>query len=320
MSDKATTRSVLVVGSANMDMVVSTSRFPSPGETVLARDFGTYPGGKGANQAVACAKLGGDVTLLAKMGRDMFRERLFDSLRADGVNLDHVSIDPTAPTGIALITVDDSGQNEIVVVSGSNMKLTPEDVESKAELFDGVGIVILQLEIPLETVVRSAQLAKERGAEVILNPAPATELPDVLLEAVDYIIPNESEAERLTGVVVGDHRSAIRAAHRLIERGVGHVILTLGERGVLYVTSDDVRSFPAYRVDVVDTTAAGDAFTGALAFFLSRGQVLEDAISYSNAVAGYCVMRMGAQTSMPSFDEIQTFLRDQPEPVLEGGN
>ncbi len=318
MSDKATMRSVLVVGSANMDMVVLTKRFPKPGETVLAHEFGMYPGGKGANQAVACAKLGGDVTFLGKMGRDMFRERLLSSLESEGVDLSNVLVDENAPTGIALITVDGEGQNEIVVVSGSNMKLTVADISAQEKLFDRAGVVMLQLEIPLETVVRAAHMAKERGAAVILNPAPATALPNELLEAVDYITPNESEAELLTGRSVSDAASCVEAARALLERGVSHVILTVGDRGVVHVSADGVHSYPAYRVNVVDTTAAGDAFNGALAYAIGRGDGLEEALPFANAVAASCVTRMGAQTSMPLLRDVERFQKQQPQPVMHG--
>lgn len=318
MSADGTKRSVLVVGSANMDMVVSTGRFPKPGETVLARDFGMYPGGKGANQAVACAKLGGDVAFLGKTGRDMFRDRLLESLNSEGVDASRVLLDPDAPTGIALITVDSDGQNEIVVVSGSNMKLSPDEVAAQEELFEAARVVMLQLEIPLETVVTAAKLAKRNGAEVILNPAPATELPDELLRAVDYITPNESETETLTGRHLGDDAASVDAARRLIKRGVGHVILTLGARGALHVTPDTAQPYPAYQVDVVDTTAAGDAFNGALAFALSRGDAMEQAVPFANAVAACCVTRMGAQTSMPLLDDVERFRQEQPEPVTYG--
>ena len=317
MSDLVTRRSVLVVGSANMDMVVSTPRFPRPGETVLGGDFGMYPGGKGANQAVACARLGGDVTMLAKMGRDIFSERLARSLADDDIDTNHLLTDEDTPTGIALITVDQTGQNEIIVVSGSNMKLTPAEVESRGHLFDRAGIVMLQLEIPLEAVAAAAVQAKNRGAAVILNPAPATDLPDSLLQSVDFITPNESETELLTGRMVNDHTSAVAAARMIIERGVRHVILTLGERGVLHVTATGAYSYPAYQVDVVDTTAAGDAFNGALAFALSQGDDVQVAVPFANAVAGYCVTRMGAQISMPTLGEVEEFIASHPEPVFE---
>ena len=321
MSDKATRRSVLVVGSANMDMVVSTDRFPKPGETVMARDFGMYPGGKGANQAVACAKLGGDVAFLGKVGRDMFRDRLLESLDTEGVDASSVLEDEHAPTGIALITVDRTGQNEIIVVSGSNMKLTPEDVSRHKKLFERAGVVMLQLEIPVETVMRAARLAKAAGAKVILNPAPApsTELSDELLRMVDYITPNESEAELLTGNIASDGAASVEAARTLIERGVGDVLLTLGERGVVHVSAGGANAYPAYEVDAVDTTAAGDAFNGAFAYAISCGQSIEEAVPFANAVAACCVTRMGAQTSMPSLKDVERFRREQPEPVMHGG-
>ncbi len=312
MSEKASTRSILVVGSANMDMVVSTGRFPKPGETVLASDFGMYPGGKGANQAVASAKLGGRVSFLARMGRDMFRDRLFESLESEHVDVSHVLVDEEASTGIALITVDDSGQNEIVVVSGSNMKLSVDDMLANERLFDGAGFVMLQLEIPLETVVRAAHLGRDSGALVILNPAPAIELPDELLGVVDVLTPNESEMELLTGRSVTDRDTAVEAARSLIDRGVQHVMLTLGSRGALHVTAGDVRAYPAYRVESVDTTAAGDAFNGALAVALSRGDAMPSAVTFANAVAACCVTGKGAQTSMPTLDEVERFLKRQP--------
>lgn len=302
------TDTVLVVGSANMDMVVSCDRFPQPGETLLARDFGMYPGGKGANQAVACAKLGGHVNFLGKMGHDGFRERLVGSLEQDGVGLSHLLTDPEAPTGIALITVDSNGQNEILVVSGSNMKLTPADLEAKHGLFAEVPVVLLQLEIPLATIQKAVELASASRAIVILNPAPAQPLPASLLRGVDVLTPNETEASILTGRSVEDEASAEAAARHLLEMGVGTVIITLGAKGALLVTPEETRSFPTRQVRAVDTTAAGDAFNGALAFALARGQALEEAVPFANTVAAYSVTRNGAQTSMPSQEEIAAFI------------
>ena len=311
-------RRVVVVGSANMDMVVSCERFPRPGETVLADKFGMYPGGKGANQAVACAKLGGNVALLAKMGDDMFRERLAESLGSSGVDLSHVLVHEAAPTGIALITVDRSGQNEIVVVSGSNMQLSPDDVRAHEDVFEGAAVVLLQLEIPIETVVEAARRGKSAGALVVLNPAPGRDLPDELLKNVDVITPNESEAEILSGIAVSDQATALAAAAILQKRGVSDIVITLGSRGALHVAAGSSRQFPAYEVEPVDTTAAGDAFTGALAFGLASGQEVPESIVMANAVAAFAVTRMGAQTSMPSFAELSEFLEEHPEPELQG--
>lgn len=309
---------VLVVGSANMDMVVSCERFPRPGETLLARDFGMYPGGKGANQAVACAKLGGHVEFLGKMGLDGFRERLVDRLERDGVGLRHLLQDPDAPTGIALITVDGDGQNEILVVPGSNMRLTPADLEARRDLFAAASVVLLQLEIPLETVQTAVELAGAAGATVILNPAPAQSLPPSLLAGVDLLTPNETEAAVLTGISVTDAASAKAAARRLLEVGVGAVIITRGAEGALLVTGDVVHSFPARQVQAVDTTAAGDAFNGALAFALAQGQPLADAVPFANTVAAYSVTRNGAQTSMPTREEMASFAEAEARSLTTG--
>jgi ribokinase len=298
---------VLVVGSANMDMVVATARFPHPGETVFGGRFGMFPGGKGANQAVACAKLGLPTHFIGKMGNDVFRDTLMASMRRDGVRLNHVMFDAGKSTGIALITVDRGGQNEIVVVSGSNMKLLPEDLERHRAIFSAVQVVLLQLEIPLPTVVRGAELARTSGAMVILNPAPAQKLPRSLLKMVDFLTPNETEAEILTGLRVRDLKSAESAAQELLRIGVKHVIVTLGKRGCLFATPTTTRVFPALRVKPVDTTAAGDAFNGALAYGLASGRDLHKAIRFANSVAAFAVTRMGAQSSMPTMKELRAF-------------
>ena len=316
LTARGSSRRVVVVGSANMDMVVSCDRFPKPGETVLAGQFGMYPGGKGANQAVACARLGGNVTLLAKMGNDVFRDRLTESLESNGVDISHLLIDETASTGIALITVDGTGQNEIVVVSGSNMELSEEDVRHNREIFEGAAVVLLQLEIPLETVMEAARIGKAEGAKIILNPAPARDLPDELLSLIDVLTPNESEAELLSGIPVRDRSSARASAEAIQARGVREVVITLGSRGAVHVAGSET-SFPAYRVDAQDTTAAGDAFNGALAFGLASGRACGDAIAMANAVAAFSVTRMGAQPSMPSNEEVRTFLEEHPEPELQ---
>ncbi|NUM78796.1 ribokinase [candidate division KSB1 bacterium] len=295
---------ILVIGSANMDLVVSTQRFPQPGETLFGNKFGMYPGGKGANQAVAAAKLGGEVYFLGKMGNDLFREKLCVGMRNDGVQLDHLLIDPNESTGMALITVDSNGQNEIVVVSGSNMNLSPADIVSKRALFAVAKIVLLQLEIPLDTVTQSARLAKEHGATVILNPAPARELPQELLRLVDYLTPNETEAELLTKQAVHDQTSAQTAAMKLLAQGVKNVILTLGEKGALLVNHEKAELFPAKKVQAVDTTAAGDAFNGALAFSLANDKTVEEAIRFANTVAAYSATKMGAQSSMPTMKDV----------------
>ena len=300
---------VLVVGSANMDLVVRTIRFPQPGETVFGDKFGMFPGGKGANQAVASAKLGTKTFFVGKMGKDIFRDTLMASMRRDGVDVRHVTFDPRESTGIALITVDKDGQNKIAVVSGSNMQLLPRDIDRAKPLFSRVHVVLLQLEVPVPTVLRAAQLAKCAGAMVILNPAPAQELPAELLNLVDILTPNETECGILSNTQVEDVDSATRAANQLLCRGIKHVIVTLGSNGCLLVRKGQARPFPALRVTPLDTTGAGDAFNGALASALASGKCLDDAVVFANSAAGYSVTRMGAQTSMPTRRRLQTFLR-----------
>lgn len=300
---------VLVIGSANMDFVVKAVHFPRPGETLFGRTFSMFPGGKGANQAVASAKVGARTYFIGKMGKDIFRDTLMTSMRHDGVELGHVKVDAKASTGIALITVDLSGQNEIVVISGSNMHLLPGDLDREKSVFSKVRTVLLQLEVPLPTVLRAARLAKRSGALVILNPAPAQKLPPALLRRTDILTPNETEAEILTGVRVRDIPSAGRAARKLLKAGVGRVIVTLGSRGCLLVTENELRRFPALHVRPVDTTGAGDAFNGALACALAGGKTLNEAILFANSVAAFSVTRMGAQSSMPGLKELRLFLR-----------
>jgi ribokinase len=299
---------IVVVGSANMDMVVLTKRFPEPGETVFGGTFGMFPGGKGANQAVCAAKLGGRVYFIGKMGRDVFRDKLLDSMKHDGVRLGRLTTDPHDSTGIALITVDGGGQNEIVVVSGSNMKLLPSDIERERSVFASVKVLLLQLEIPIPTVVKAARLAKERAVTVVLNPAPARKLPASLLKMVDYITPNETELHHLTSMPVSSIRGVERAAQRLLASGIRTVLVTMGAKGCLMVREGATKLFPAHKVKPVDTTAAGDAFNGALAFALASGYSLEEAIALANSVAAFAVTRMGAQSSMPTMNELRTFL------------
>lgn len=299
-------KSVLVIGSANMDMVVVTDAFPQPGETVFGRQFAMFPGGKGANQAVCAAKLGGEIQFIGKMGADLFRDRLVGSMQNDGVRLDHLLIDPDTPTGIALITVDNSGENEIVVVSGSNMRLQPADLEADQTAFADAGVVLAQLEVPVDTVIRAAKLARAAGALFILNPAPAQALPDELFPLLDFLTPNRLELATLSGTPTSSGlEETIQAARFLLERGAKNVIVTLGASGCIWVTPGGSQVFPSRQVHALDTTAAGDAFNGALALALCRGQDVAGAIGFAVDVAAFSVTRMGAQSSMPSADELE---------------
>jgi ribokinase len=299
---------ITVVGSLNMDLIARTPRFPQPGETIIGDEFRTAPGGKGANQAVAAARLGAQVSMVGRVGRDAFAESLLNNLAAAGV--DHTSVihDPEAATGVALIAVDDAGQNSIVVASGANARLSPVDVDGAEAAIAGADALLLQLESPLETVTRAAKVARAHGVSVILNPAPARPLPDALLALVDVLIPNESETALLTGLPVGDPVEAEAAATALRELGVGTVILTLGERGALLAREDGAEYFPAFEVTPVDTTAAGDAFVGGFAVALAEGRSLAEAVQWGNGAGALATTKLGAQPSLPTRQDLEGLL------------
>jgi ribokinase len=295
---------VLVVGSANMDLVVQCNRFPLSGETIFGNSFHLFPGGKGANQAVSCARLGMKTYFLGKMGEDDFGTSLMKTMQHDGVDLSLLLQDKTEHTGTALITVDSEGQNKIIVISGSNMNLTSKDIRGKKFKFNEVKIVLCQLEVPMETVVETARLAKENDAVFILNPAPACEIPEEIYPLIDYLTPNENELQMLSNMMVSDENSAEMAAKVLLEKGVQNIIITLGEKGALLVNKYHTRLFSTQKVVAVDTTAAGDAFNGALAYSLAIGKKIDDGIVFANKVASISVTRMGAQSSLPTLSEI----------------
>lgn len=296
---------VLVVGSSNLDLVVSTQRFPRPGETIFGNKFEMFPGGKGANQAVCASRLGCKTTFVGKMGNDEFKEKLSQIMVESEVDITNIFVDEKEHTGTALITVDGNGQNQIIVISGSNMKLSPEDIESKSLLFKEASVVLTQLEIPIETVLRVARLAKENDALFILNPAPAVQLPARLFPLIDFITPNESELELLSGIRITNDQSIEIAGRLLIDKGVKNVIVTLGEEGSVLITKSCKKQFSANKVQVVDSTAAGDAFNGALATSLADNHSIEEAIEFASKIASITVTRMGAQSSMPYLNEIE---------------
>jgi ribokinase len=300
---------LVVVGSSNTDLIMRVPRIPRPGETVLGGHFSTAAGGKGANQAVAAARAGGRVTFIARVGRDGFGAQALAGFRRDGLDVRHVRRDPEAPSGVALIFVAADGQNSIGVAGGANANLSVADVQRARRAFANASAVLLQLETPLATVDAAAALAAGCGARVILNPAPARELPDALLRRVSVLTPNELEAETLTGVKVRDARSAKKAARRLLEHGVEAVVITLGARGAWVATAAGDKHVPGFRVRAVDTTAAGDVFNGALAVALGEGRSLLDAVRFANAAAAISVTRLGAQPSAPKRAEIERLLR-----------
>jgi ribokinase len=302
---------IVVVGSSNMDLVVKSPRIPSKGETILGGDFIMTPGGKGANQAVAAAKLGAEVYFVAKLGDDIFGQQSLSNFQKVGIKTEYVEQTKEAPSGVALITVDEAGDNLIVVAPGANLKLLPEDVKKARSAIASSGAVSAQLEVPLETVEFTARLANDAGVPFILDPAPAQKLGDELLRMVSVLTPNETEAEILTGIKITDEKSAHAAAQNLLERGVKAVVLTMGSEGYLLATKDETHFVSSIKVNAVDTTAAGDAFTGALGVGLARGKNLKDAALFANYVAALSVTKMGAQSSMPDTGHVEKFIEQK---------
>ncbi len=298
---------VVVVGSVNTDMVVKAQRIPSPGETITGGTFVMPPGGKGANQAVAAARLGAKVTLVAKVGDDLLGKQSVENFEKEGIDTEYILTDPRSHTGVALILVDAEGENIISVAPGANFEITPEEVEAAAERIRSADAVLLQLEIPLPAVATAARLAAEAGVPVILDPAPAAPLDDALLANVAYLTPNESEAQRLTGIAVDNEPSARRAAENLLARGVRHVIVTLGSKGALLAGGERMRLIASRPVEATDSTAAGDAFNGGLAAALGRGAALEDAVAEACLVGALSATRMGAQPSLPGREQLRRF-------------
>lgn len=282
-----------------MDMVVKTTHIPVPGETVLGGAFLMNPGGKGANQAVSVARLGGEVAFISKVGNDVFGKQSTQAFEEEGIDISGVLEDNNAPSGVALITVDDSGENSIVVASGANLNLTPQDVETYLEKTADVEIILMQLEIPMPTVKFTAQYASSRGIKVILNPAPSNPLVPELFHMINIITPNSNEAEMLTGIAVKDVDSAKAAAEYLHSKGVKNVAITLGAQGAILFNEHGFHEIPATKVNAIDTTAAGDVFNGALAVAVSEGKDLLSSVRFACEAASITATRMGAQSSIP---------------------
>lgn len=302
---------IVVVGSINMDLVIKTPRIPGVGETVLGEEFHTFPGGKGANQAVASALLGAEVFMVGRVGRDPFGRELLESLTSKQVDTRFVLEDPVHATGVAFIAVDGAGNNAIVVAPGANRHVSRGDVDRAEEVIRDAQALVLQLEIPLETVVYAAQLAKDNGIPVLLDPAPATPLPLRMYELADVLIPNEHEAEVLTGIPIHGPEDAEKAAKALREMGVPIVIVKLGEAGALLMDTTGAYHVPGIPVQAVDTTAAGDAFAGGFAVALAEGMEPLEATRFANYVGALSVTRMGAQPSMPTREEVERFIAER---------
>ena len=297
---------ILVIGSSNTDMTVRSATLPKPGETVLGGDFRMGPGGKGANQAVAARLLGGEVTFVCKLGRDMFGEGASKHYESCGLDTSKI-LWSDKPSGVALITVDSKAENSIVVASGANADMTVTDIDSVADIIKSSGILLLQLEIPMDTVVHAAEIAYNAGVQVALNPAPAAVLPAELLKCVSILIPNETEASAISGIDINNFETAAAAAERLKGMGVREVIITMGSRGSV-VCDGDCTFVPAVKVNAVDTTAAGDTFCGGVCVALSEGKDLLEAVKFATAASSIAVQRPGAQDSIPNRCEVDKLL------------
>ncbi|GGC82305.1 ribokinase [Undibacterium terreum] len=302
---------IAVVGSVNMDLVFRTPRMPALGETLSGHEFRQIPGGKGANQAVAAARQGADVAFIGRVGDDGFGQYSLRCLANDGIDVSNLSAVVDTATGVAGIIVTDQGDNSIVLAAGANASLSAEDVEAALPAISSAQLLVCQLETPLSTVTRAIQLAKQHGVKVILNPAPVQALSDDLLKQVDYLVVNETEASQLSGIQVSNQESAQRASEQLLQRGVAVVLLTMGEHGVCITEQGGSQFIAAIKVDVVDTTAAGDTFVGAFAVGIAKGLDIRTASMEAQYTAALTVTKLGAQTSIPQRSEVEQFMQSR---------
>jgi ribokinase len=301
-------KNILVIGSINYDLVVYTQRHPEPGETILGDRFQTFPGGKGANQAIAAARLGGHVQMVGRIGNDSFGQELLKNLNNNQVDISNV-LKVKEPTGTALITVDAKGQNSIIVVPGANATLTRQDMDALKDTIQSTKVLVLQLEIPLDVVIQAIDIAYESGVTILLNPAPATQIPIETLRKVTFLIPNESELALLSDIEINNFSDCRKAVSYLQSLGCNQIILTRGEHGAYYFYQDNQIFAPSFTVPVVDTTAAGDAFIGGLAAALAEDMDLHIALLRASAAGALAVTKAGAQTSLADKWELEDFLK-----------
>ena len=301
-------KNICVIGSLNMDLVVNVDTMPKPGQTLLGGNFKEVPGGKGANQAVAMARLGGKVSMIGKVGNDSFGKTLINALNNDNVNTNHIHT-ANCSTGVAFITVDKNAQNAIVVAPGANFELSKDDIDKNIDCIKNSDIVVIQLETPLETVKYALQIAKDLNKYTILNPAPAIKLNDDIIKNVDLLTPNETELEIISEMKIESKDDINKAAKKMIEKGIKELIVTLGSKGSLYINEEKSFFKSAYKVEAVDTTAAGDSFTGALAVALSNNKNIEEAMDFASKVGALSVMKEGAQSSLPTLKDVDNFRR-----------
>ncbi len=299
---------IIVVGSSNTDMIIQVPKIPGPGETVVGGKFSTAAGGKGANQAVAAARAGADVTFIARVGSDHFGEEAIRRFKRDNIKTDFIVKDKTVPSGVAEIFVAQDGENSIAVALGANANLSPLDIEKALPEIKNADVLLLQLEMPVATVKKVVSLGKKLGIKTILNPAPASPIDDDTLRQVAVLTPNEPETEFMTGIPIKTEEDARKAAHALLNKGIPLVIITLGSGGVLVASNESMTRIPAFPVQAIDTTGAGDVFNGALAVAIAEKKTLQDAIRFANAAAALSVTKLGAQPSVPRRKEIESFL------------
>lgn len=303
-------KDILVIGSLNMDFVAEVSKSPLPGETIIANKFSLVPGGKGANQAFALGRLGANVSMIGAVGNDEYGKQLIDNLKSAHVNTKKIFKMNGVTTGNAFINVDKSGENSIVVVSGANEKITKDFIDSNICYIKRAKIIVMQLEIPIEVVNYVAKIAKELGKIVVLDPAPARcDLPEELFSNIDIMKPNETELQTLSGIKLNNEDDILKAAQVLLSKGVKNVIVTLGANGSLLVNENGYKKFDALKVEVVDTTAAGDSFTAGLVNSIVLGKSLEESIKYGHIVSSIVVTRKGAQSSIPTKIEVQNYIK-----------
>lgn len=296
---------ITVIGSLNMDLVLNTTHFPQIGETITSTQYCEIPGGKGANQAVTIGKLQGHVEMIGAVGTDALGEKLLQNLTENGVGISGIKSCSNITTGTAFINVDNHGDNKIILVPGANHLVTSLDIDTHASLIEQSDFVILQLEIPLDTVAYAIKKAHSLGKKTVLNPAPACKLNASILQHIDILTPNETELELLTDIKINSFEDIKAASHKLIALGVKTVIVTIGDKGALIITNEHFFHIPGHKVNAIDTTAAGDSFTGALTLALSQGKSIEDAATFANKVASITVQRKGAQVSLPCLSELQ---------------
>ena len=304
-------KDILVIGSINMDFVVDVDHIPKLGETILSKSILKFHGGKGANQAVAIGRLGGSVKMLGKVGQDGNGNELADALEESNVDIKYVLFDETYPSGTAFIYVDKNGDNCIVVNPASNSNLKVEDIEKYSEAFENVSYCVMQLEIPLDTVKTAVDFCHKKGIKIILNPAPAQQIPEEILCKVDYLIPNETELELMTGENINTEEDVKNAINKLLNMGVKNVITTLGEKGAIYASRKELKIFNSIKVNAVDTTAAGDSFIGGFVSHLNRENDVMKAIEYSLYVGALTVSKKGAQSSLPYKEEVEEFINSR---------